>query len=46
MEMDSVSGFYQVLPETVQPRILDFSSLLDYHEGEDTDKSCNLKHRV
>ena len=36
---------YQVLPEAVQPRVLDFPSLLDYHEGEDTEKSCNLKHR-
>ena len=37
-----VSCFYQVPPETVQSRILDFSSLLDYHEGEDTDESWNL----
>ena len=37
---------YQVLPEAVQPRILDFPSLLDDHEGEDTEKSCNLKHRA
>ena len=37
---------YQVLSETVQPRVLDFPSLLDYHEGEDTEKSCNLEHLI
>ena len=45
-QFSAISGFYQVLPKTVQPRILDFSSLLDYHEGKDTDQSCNLKHLV
>ena len=45
-QFSAISGFYQVLPKTVQPRILDFSSLLDYHEGKDTDQSCNLNHQV
>ena len=45
---ESVSVFdicpaYQVLAETVQAGVLYFPALLDDHEGEDTEKGCNLK---